>query len=77
MAAKAASRTKKKASSTKPRSRVVKKNILRNTGASHAPGKCSTCGYHLVWLHGGDCPLCKVCARCGNRVRHCVCLEGE
>jgi rubrerythrin len=40
-------------------------------------GVCTTCGYAMIWLHNGDCPLCKVCVRCGNRVRHCNCMEGE
>ena len=44
---------------------------------SHMKKVCSTCGYERIWLHGGDCPLCKPCGRCGNRVRHCVCIESE
>lgn len=55
----------------KPAKKAVIRPVKRKNGA------CSTCGYTMVWLHGGNCPLCKVCVRCGNRVRHCNCIEGE
>ncbi len=39
---------------------------------------CPECGYAAVHLHAGKkCPMCKPCPRCGKKVMHCECIEGE
>lgn len=39
---------------------------------------CQKCGYKAVNMGKlKQCPLCRPCPRCGQPIRHCVCIEGE
>ena len=37
---------------------------------------CPECGYSAV-IRGTKCLMCVPCPRCGRKLMHCTCIEGE
>ena len=77
MAAKPKSKANAKKSVAKKSTVKMHVDHVAHHEEDHKKAVCPTCGYGMIWLHSGDCPLCRVCVRCGNRVRHCTCMESE